>query len=87
MKMKRRKMIHMIPNYSFPRDGPGEEGKSVDLSPREAALGREQMKLWFMNVIARFLFIFFSPTILKLFLFYYILFFSLYISLYFAILN
>uniref|UniRef100_A0A914ZUK7 Polypeptide N-acetylgalactosaminyltransferase n=1 Tax=Parascaris univalens TaxID=6257 RepID=A0A914ZUK7_PARUN len=52
VKMKQRKMVHVIPNYLLPREGPGEKGEAVDLSPREAALGRDQMKTWFMNVVA-----------------------------------
>ncbi|VDM42900.1 unnamed protein product [Toxocara canis] len=45
-------MMHKIPNYSLPRLGPGEKGEAVMLTREEAAVGEEQMKTWFMNVVA-----------------------------------
>ncbi|CAB3402188.1 unnamed protein product [Caenorhabditis bovis] len=45
-------VAHQIPDYSKPRDGPGEMGKPVVLTGDEAKLGEEDMKKWFMNVHA-----------------------------------
>ena len=42
--------FHQIPDYSKPREGPGEKGKPVVLSGKEAELGQADMKKWFMNV-------------------------------------
>lgn len=47
-------MLHKIPDYSKPRKGPGEMGSGVYLEGKEAVLAQDQMKFWFMNVIARF---------------------------------
>ncbi|CAO4369587.1 unnamed protein product [Caenorhabditis nigoni] len=44
--------LHRIPDYSQPREGPGEKGKPVVLSGKEAELGHADMKKWFMNVHA-----------------------------------
>uniref|UniRef100_A0A914XRQ0 Polypeptide N-acetylgalactosaminyltransferase n=1 Tax=Plectus sambesii TaxID=2011161 RepID=A0A914XRQ0_9BILA len=48
----RRSMRHVIPDYSKPRQGPGENGQGVYLQGEERELGEKQMKTWFMNVVA-----------------------------------
>ncbi|CAD6196351.1 unnamed protein product [Caenorhabditis auriculariae] len=45
-------VLHVRPDYSIKRDGPGEDGKPVVLKGEERALGDEDMKNWFMNVHA-----------------------------------
>lgn len=53
--LSKRTVHHEIPDYSKPRDGPGEDGKGVNLQGQEQIEGQSQMKTWFMNVIARFI--------------------------------
>lgn len=43
---------HVVPDYSKPRSGPGENGAGVRLSGDEEQKGKAQMKTWFMNVVA-----------------------------------
>uniref|UniRef100_A0A1I7ZP92 Polypeptide N-acetylgalactosaminyltransferase n=1 Tax=Steinernema glaseri TaxID=37863 RepID=A0A1I7ZP92_9BILA len=45
-------MEHQIPDYSKPREGPGENGSGVELQGAEKEEGQSQMKTWFMNVVA-----------------------------------
>lgn len=44
---------HVIPDYSLPRDGPGERGAGVQLAGAEKEEADKLMKKWFMNVVAR----------------------------------
>ncbi|CAD6196353.1 unnamed protein product [Caenorhabditis auriculariae] len=44
--------FHVIPDYSNPRNGPGENGLGVVLSGEEKKIGEDQMKTMFMNVVA-----------------------------------
>lgn len=46
-------MLHQIPNYSEKRVGPGEMGTAVSLESQEAERALNEMKKWFMNVVAR----------------------------------
>lgn len=43
---------HVIPDYSKSRSGPGENGAAVLLKGEEEKRGKDQMKVWFMNVVA-----------------------------------
>ncbi|CAJ0600290.1 unnamed protein product [Cylicocyclus nassatus] len=45
-------MKHVIPNYSIPRVGPGENGEGVYLEGEEKKIADEQIKTMFMNVLA-----------------------------------
>uniref|UniRef100_A0A8R1ESH0 Hexosyltransferase n=1 Tax=Caenorhabditis japonica TaxID=281687 RepID=A0A8R1ESH0_CAEJA len=44
--------LHQIPDYTKPREGPGENGVPVILAKEETELGNADMKKWFMNVHA-----------------------------------
>lgn len=46
-------MDHVRPDYSKQREGPGENGNGVFLEGEEKVKGEEDMKKWFMNVVAR----------------------------------
>ncbi|KAK6060184.1 hypothetical protein COOONC_02156, partial [Cooperia oncophora] len=41
-----------IPDYSKKREGPGENGDPVILEGKEKEIGEQQMKTFFMNVLA-----------------------------------
>ncbi|VDD93151.1 unnamed protein product [Enterobius vermicularis] len=46
------RMDHVRPDYSKQREGPGENGNGVFLEGEEKVKGEEDMKKWFMNVVA-----------------------------------
>uniref|UniRef100_A0A0N4Z1X2 Uncharacterized protein n=1 Tax=Parastrongyloides trichosuri TaxID=131310 RepID=A0A0N4Z1X2_PARTI len=46
-------ILHVRPDYSIPREGPGENGKAVKLSDEENKLVEGEMKKWFMNMQAK----------------------------------
>uniref|UniRef100_A0A0N5BMG5 Uncharacterized protein n=1 Tax=Strongyloides papillosus TaxID=174720 RepID=A0A0N5BMG5_STREA len=50
---KNNDILHVRPDYSIPREGPGENGKAVYLTESEEKLAKEELKTWFMNMQAK----------------------------------